>query len=80
MDIETLDGAGRHEITQALEPWAYEGSSTIVLIEKLHGVGQREAIGHDALAEGGDLAGNGGRFGARLRGDAGIDRNGRRTH
>ena len=80
MDIQPVDRARRHEITQALQGWPHQGRPTIAVIQKLHRLGYHVPVDRDTLAQRRELAGNGLGRGLAFRRDAGVDRRLGRTH
>jgi len=71
--VQTVNTPSRRGIAQALQGGAHQGCATVAIIKKLHRRWDDQPIHRDALAQGGDLAGNGVRFGLLLRGDPGIE-------
>src|SRR6266516_7630618 len=80
MDIEPVDSARRHEVTQALQCRPHQGRPTIAVIQKLHRLGQRAPVGRDTLAQRCELAGNGLGRGLAFGRDAGVNRGLDRLH
>ena len=80
VDIEPVHTARGDHIAQALQRRADQRRPAIAFVKKLHGLGHGQAIGGDALAQGGHLARDGLRLGLLLRRHAGVDRHLRWIH
>src|SRR5262245_65912125 len=80
MDIQTVKAPSRRGIAQALQGRADQGRATVAIVKKLQRRWDDQPICRDALTQGGDLAGNGVRFGLLLRGDASIQSSLDRVH
>jgi hypothetical protein len=73
MDVEALDRAGGGRVAQAFESGANERGPAVALVDEGQVVHERQAVGGDLFAQGGQLARNGVGAGLLLGGDPRVD-------
>ena len=80
MDVDAVDGAGRHGVAQPLQGGTQQGGAAVALVEE--GVLRLEprAVGRDPLSQAGDLAGDGAAVCLLLARHPGVERGPGTTH